>query len=225
MAIDEETKRRIIDLYFNQRETIRAISAIVKKSSRDIEPVVMEHKQNIQSFQPCIHENSHNDGDVNQQKGRHKQMTEQSVIGCSSITSANSPDSIRIKFDSDNRLQLHPDDYDSALPLQHQLGEAKEENRKLRQTIAFQRLEKQLYDGRGIFDIKQMPIIQGEPKENLETVIWVYNKLISEAIKRTEKFPLNLYVVTRTKLLAPIRLYLSFKDKHAMITLDAKRLN
>jgi hypothetical protein len=135
MAIDEETKRRIIDLYFNQRETIRAISAIVKKSSRDIEPVVMEHKQNIQSFQPCIHENSHNDGDVNQQKGRHKQMTEQSVIGCSSITSANSPDSIRIKFDSDNRLQLHSDDHDSAITLQHQLGEAKEEIRKLRQTM------------------------------------------------------------------------------------------
>lgn len=69
-----------------------------------------------------------------------------------------------------------------------------------------------------------MPIIQGEPKENLETVIGVYNKIISDAIKRSEKFPLNLYVVTRTKLLAPIRLYISFKDKHAMITLDAKRL-
>jgi hypothetical protein len=36
MIVDEETKRRIIDLHSNERITIREIAKIVKKSSRDI---------------------------------------------------------------------------------------------------------------------------------------------------------------------------------------------
>jgi hypothetical protein len=36
MTIDEETKRRIIDLHSNEHVTIREIAKIVKKSSRDI---------------------------------------------------------------------------------------------------------------------------------------------------------------------------------------------
>lgn len=36
MTIDEETKRRIIDLHSNEHVTIREIARIVKKSSRDI---------------------------------------------------------------------------------------------------------------------------------------------------------------------------------------------
>ena len=36
MTIDEETKRRIIDLHSNEYVTIREIAKIVKKSSCDI---------------------------------------------------------------------------------------------------------------------------------------------------------------------------------------------
>jgi hypothetical protein len=47
MTIDEETKRRIIDLYSNEHVTIREITKIVKKSSRDIIAVlkVSENKE------------------------------------------------------------------------------------------------------------------------------------------------------------------------------------
>jgi hypothetical protein len=47
MAIDEDTKRKIIDLYFSQSKPIRHITNIVKKSSRDIIAVVKEHKQRL----------------------------------------------------------------------------------------------------------------------------------------------------------------------------------
>jgi hypothetical protein len=48
MIVDEETKRRIIDLHSNERITIREIAKIVKKSSRDIIAVlkVSEKKEN-----------------------------------------------------------------------------------------------------------------------------------------------------------------------------------
>jgi DNA-directed RNA polymerase specialized sigma subunit len=39
MPVNEEEKRRIIDLYFNQHKTIREISRIMGKSSHDITPV------------------------------------------------------------------------------------------------------------------------------------------------------------------------------------------
>ena len=47
MTIDEETKRRIIDLHSNEHVTIRKISKIVKKSSHDIIAVlkVSENKE------------------------------------------------------------------------------------------------------------------------------------------------------------------------------------
>jgi hypothetical protein len=44
MAVDEETKRRIIDLHSNEYITIREISKIVKKSSRDIISVLRKHE-------------------------------------------------------------------------------------------------------------------------------------------------------------------------------------
>ena len=40
MVIDQETKRRIMDLYFNEHKSIREIARITKKSSRDITPVL-----------------------------------------------------------------------------------------------------------------------------------------------------------------------------------------
>jgi hypothetical protein len=40
LVIDQETKRRIMDLYFNEHKTIREIARITKKSSRDITPVL-----------------------------------------------------------------------------------------------------------------------------------------------------------------------------------------
>ena len=223
MAIDEETERRIIDLYFNQRKTLRVISKIVKKSSRDIEPAVKEHKQKLQLFKPRILENSYNEGDKTKPKGGHKQLPQQNINGYDTVTTSNSPDSNLAKFVSDNKSERHSYDYDSAVLLQQQLDEVKEENRKLRQTVVFQRLEKRFYDGRGILDTKQMPIIKGEAKENLESVIRRYNIIISDIIKRSEKVPLKLYVVTRTKLLAPIKLLISFKDKYVVIKLDTKR--
>ena len=46
MAIDENTKRKIIDLYSNQHKTIREITRITKKSSRDITAMLKEQKEN-----------------------------------------------------------------------------------------------------------------------------------------------------------------------------------
>src|ERR671911_710743 len=44
MVVSEEEKRRIIDLHFNQGETIREISRIMGKSSHDITPITKEHR-------------------------------------------------------------------------------------------------------------------------------------------------------------------------------------
>jgi hypothetical protein len=51
MAIDEETKRRIID-FVGQHKTIRQIAKIVKKSSRDVIAVIKEHNQKPQTPNP-----------------------------------------------------------------------------------------------------------------------------------------------------------------------------
>jgi hypothetical protein len=44
MSVNEEEKRRIIDLYFNQQKTIREVCRIMGKSSHDITPVTKEHR-------------------------------------------------------------------------------------------------------------------------------------------------------------------------------------
>ena len=44
MKINEEEKRRIMDLHFNQGKTIREVSKIMGKSSHDITPVTKEHR-------------------------------------------------------------------------------------------------------------------------------------------------------------------------------------
>ena len=44
MLVNEEEKRRIIDLHFNQGKTIREVCRIMGKSSHDITPVTKEHR-------------------------------------------------------------------------------------------------------------------------------------------------------------------------------------
>jgi archaellum component FlaC len=44
MVVDEEERRRIVDLYFNQGKTIREVCRIMGKSSHDITPVTKEHR-------------------------------------------------------------------------------------------------------------------------------------------------------------------------------------
>src|SRR5215207_3233535 len=44
MGINEEEKRRIIDLYFNQAKTILEVCRIMGKSSHDVIPVIKEHR-------------------------------------------------------------------------------------------------------------------------------------------------------------------------------------
>jgi hypothetical protein len=44
LVVDEEEKRRIIDLHFNQGITIRGVCRIMGKSSHDITPVTKEHR-------------------------------------------------------------------------------------------------------------------------------------------------------------------------------------
>jgi hypothetical protein len=66
MAIDEETKRRIIDLV-GQHKTIRQIAKIVNKSSRDVVAVIKQYKQKPQISNPSKPGNS-TDDDRNQEK-------------------------------------------------------------------------------------------------------------------------------------------------------------
>jgi hypothetical protein len=66
MAIDEETKRRIIDLV-EQHKTIRQIAKIVKKSSRDVIAVIKQYNQEPQIPNPSKPGNSTNDN-RNQEK-------------------------------------------------------------------------------------------------------------------------------------------------------------
>src|SRR5215207_1439416 len=44
MPVNEEEKRRIIDMHFNQGKTIREVCKIMGKSSHDITPVTKEHR-------------------------------------------------------------------------------------------------------------------------------------------------------------------------------------
>src|SRR5215208_6852475 len=44
MPVNDEDKRRIIDLHFNHGKTIREVSRIMGKSSHDITPVTKEHR-------------------------------------------------------------------------------------------------------------------------------------------------------------------------------------
>jgi transposase-like protein len=55
MAVDTETKREIIELYFNQRKNIREVAKEVKKSSRDVVAVVKDHKQKLRLSESSIH--------------------------------------------------------------------------------------------------------------------------------------------------------------------------
>ena len=54
MAVDTETKREIIELYFNQRRNIREVAKLIQKSSRDVVAVVKEHKQKLRSSESSI---------------------------------------------------------------------------------------------------------------------------------------------------------------------------
>jgi transposase-like protein len=47
MVVNEEDKRRIIDLHFNQGKTIREVCRIMGKSSHDITPVTKEHRMRL----------------------------------------------------------------------------------------------------------------------------------------------------------------------------------
>ena len=64
MAIDIETKRKVIELYFTQHKNIREVAKEVKKSSRDVVAVIKEHKQKLRLSESSIH----NVDNVNQQK-------------------------------------------------------------------------------------------------------------------------------------------------------------
>ena len=84
-------------------------------------------------------------------KGRQKQLAQENVSGGTVTTTEDLPDSNRAKSASDTQSEQYSGHDISYLPkLKNQLEEEKEENRKLRQTLAIQELEKQLYDGRGI---------------------------------------------------------------------------
>ena len=54
MVADQETKRKIIELYFVQHKNIREIAKEVQKSSRDVIAIVKEYKQELQQLQPSM---------------------------------------------------------------------------------------------------------------------------------------------------------------------------
>jgi transposase-like protein len=54
MAVGQETKRKIIELYFTQHKNIREIAKEVQKSSRDVVAMVKKHKQELQQSQPSM---------------------------------------------------------------------------------------------------------------------------------------------------------------------------
>jgi DNA-directed RNA polymerase specialized sigma subunit len=47
MSVGQETKRKIIELYFIQHKNIREIAKEVQKSSREVVAVVKERKQGL----------------------------------------------------------------------------------------------------------------------------------------------------------------------------------
>jgi hypothetical protein len=54
MVADQETKRKIIELYFVQHKNIREIAKEVQKSSRDVIAIVKEYKQELHHLQPSM---------------------------------------------------------------------------------------------------------------------------------------------------------------------------
>src|SRR5215216_2235965 len=62
MPVNEEEKRRIIDLHFDQGKTIREVSKIMGKSSHDITPVTKEHR--IQLAQNYVTDNREQNDDA-----------------------------------------------------------------------------------------------------------------------------------------------------------------
>jgi transposase len=68
MVVNEEEKRRIIDLHFNQGKTIREVSRIMGKSSHDITPVTKEHR--IQLVQKYALTNGEHSGVVQREQDR-----------------------------------------------------------------------------------------------------------------------------------------------------------
>jgi hypothetical protein len=68
IVVNEEEKRRIIDLHFNQGKTIREVSRIMGKSSHDITPVKKEHR--IQLVQKYALTNGEHSGVVQREQDR-----------------------------------------------------------------------------------------------------------------------------------------------------------
>jgi hypothetical protein len=58
MPIDENIKRNIRDLYFNQHKTIRELAKITRKSSRDITAILREQMQETKE-QKCEVDDKH----------------------------------------------------------------------------------------------------------------------------------------------------------------------
>lgn len=58
MGIDDNTKRKIIDLYSNQHKTIREITKITRKSSRNITALLKDRKQESRT-QTCEVDDKH----------------------------------------------------------------------------------------------------------------------------------------------------------------------
>lgn len=75
--MDEETKRKIIDLYFVQHKTIRETAKIIKKSSRDVVTVIKEYKQELRQLQTVTNGGNHVDSEkiVNQDKDKGDRKT------------------------------------------------------------------------------------------------------------------------------------------------------
>jgi hypothetical protein len=63
MPVNEEDKRRIIDLYFNQGKTIREVSKIMGKSSHDVTPVTKEHRIRLAQNQVLANREQNDDAD------------------------------------------------------------------------------------------------------------------------------------------------------------------
>jgi hypothetical protein len=70
MSIDQEPKTKIIDAYFDQRNTILDVSKTVGKSRCDVIAVMKMTKQELQLPQKVMHGDTHiyNKKDVNQVK-------------------------------------------------------------------------------------------------------------------------------------------------------------
>lgn len=156
-------------------------------------------------------------------KGRQRQLEQ---ADGTVITTENVPDSNRASLVPNLQSEQYYGADDSSIArLKSQLEEVREENRKLRQTTTLPELEEQLYDGRGIMDIREIPKINDKPRENFELLIERYNSIILDRIKTNERVPLSLYVISRTGLLVPIKIIISFKDKDAHIELNKNKLN